>query len=194
MTLGLIPSMTNFHLSFNSILWFCGEVVAKNNKRTGRTTGLGLGEECIGKWNPDPVEGSWPSAGSSPLPSLSRGWISRKRSLSSLRTQYCLHAPVLLPSCSLAPGSLGCLCSQDYLKAPNKIIIYPAGWKGRKSGNSLREKWWCISNLTPSWPSHLRKRKWVQVEHTDTLLSYSHTPKQKASQIAWSCSLGQDQA
>ena len=128
------------------ILFNTGQVVQyRENHRTG------LGEECIGKWNPDPVEGSWPSAGSSPLPSLSRGCISRKRSLSSLRTQYCLHAPVLLPSCSLAPGSLGCFCSpQDHLKAPNKIIIYPAGWKGRKSGNSLREKWWCISNLTPS--------------------------------------------
>lgn len=77
-TLGLIPSMTNFHLSYNSILWFCGEVVAKNNKQTGRTTGLGLGEECIGKWNPDAVEGSWPSAGSSPLPSLSRGCIPKE--------------------------------------------------------------------------------------------------------------------
>ena len=137
-TLGLIPSMTNFHLSDNSILWFCGEVVAKNNKRTGRTTGLGLGEECIGKWNPDTVEGSWPSTGSSPLPSLSRGYIPRKRSLSSLRTQYCLHAPGLLPSCSLAPASLDCFFSpQDHLKAPNKIIIYQLDGKAENQETLL---------------------------------------------------------
>lgn len=42
--------MTNFCLLYNSILWFCGEVVAKIIKGARRTTGLGLGEE----WGVEP--------------------------------------------------------------------------------------------------------------------------------------------
>lgn len=62
--------MTNFCLPYNSILWFCEEVVAKNHKRDRENHRTGVRGRVLG--NLDPAKGSWPLAGLSPLSSLSR--------------------------------------------------------------------------------------------------------------------------
>lgn len=98
-TLALIPSMT--HLFYNSVLWFYGEVVAKNNKRDRENFRIGVGGER-GGLEPRPSQRAMAISWVIPFPPWARSEFPGRGHSPSFRTQYSPHAQSF---CLLSIGS-----------------------------------------------------------------------------------------